>query len=96
MRKRSKYKPPVSYFYLARHLAKFMMRLSYHVGPVRKQMTNTQNMDISEMNTQKIPNLTVCSYDKRESKRIKPEKNLSRVCSTDEIESKVVIVNACS
>ena len=38
------------------------MRLNFHVGPVRTQMTNTQNMNISEMNTQNIYNLSVCYF----------------------------------
>ena len=49
--KRPKNEPTDSYFYLARHIVKFMMRLNSHVGPVRTKMTNTQNMNSSEMST---------------------------------------------
>ena len=47
------------------------MRLKLHVVPVRTQMTNMQNINISEMNTQKIPKLHVYSLYNSESKRIK-------------------------
>ena len=39
--KRSTNKPTDSYFYPQRQLAKCMMRLNSHVGPVRIQTTNT-------------------------------------------------------
>ena len=64
--KRSKHEPTNSYFYLARNLAKCTMRLNSHVGPLITQMTNTQKMKISEMSTQEIPNLHVCSSDESE------------------------------
>ena len=63
------------------------MRLNSHVVPVRMQMTNTQNMNIYEMNTQKIPNSHVCYLDKNESKRINMDEKLSQVCSTEASES---------
>ena len=72
------------------------MRLNYHVGPVRTQMMNTQNMNISEMSMHKIPNFNVCSSDKSESKITNADKTLSYVCSMDECELKNVTVNACS
>ena len=59
-------------------------------------MTNTKNMNNSEMRTQKIPNSRVCFSYESKSKRIDVEKSDSRVCSTDERESKRVIVNAYS
>ena len=43
------------------HIAKGMMRLNLHIGPVITQMTNTQNMNNYEMSTQKTRNLHVCS-----------------------------------
>ena len=66
------------------------------IFPVRIQMTNTQNMNNSEMSTQNIPNLRVCSFNKRESKRINEDERKLHICSTDQIESKRVIFNACS
>ena len=64
VRKRSKYVPTDSYFYIARHPDKCMTRLNLHVVPVRIKMTNTQRMNNSEMSTQNIPNFRVCSTDK--------------------------------
>ena len=60
VRKRSKNEPTDSYFYLSRHLDECIMIFNMRVGPVRTHMTNTQKMNISEMNTQKIPNYCVC------------------------------------
>ena len=51
MQKRSKHEPTKSYFYPGRQIANCMMRLNSYVGPVRMKMTNTQKMNISEMNT---------------------------------------------
>ena len=68
MWKRSKQDPTGSYFYMAIQLANCMMRINSHVGPVITKMTNTQNMNIYEMNTQKILNLHVCSSDESEKK----------------------------
>ena len=96
MRKRPKHEPTGSYFYLARHFAKCIMRLNFHFGPVRTHMTNTQKMNISEMNTQNIPTLHVCSLDDSESKSINMDKTLSHVCSTDKSESETIIDDACS
>ena len=64
--KRSKHEPTDSYFYLYRNLSKFMMRLNSHVSPVITQMTNTEKMNISEMNTQNIPNSHFCSLGESE------------------------------
>ena len=63
MRNRYKRVPTESYFYLARQLAKCMMRLNSHVVPIRTKTTNTRKMNSSEMITQKIPNSHVCSMD---------------------------------
>ena len=54
--KRSKNMPTESYFYPTRNLEKYMMIFNMCVGPVRTQMTNTQNMNNSEMSIQRIPN----------------------------------------
>ena len=40
-----------------------MMRLNSHVGPVRTKTTKMKKMNISEINTQNIPNYHVCSLD---------------------------------
>ena len=58
-----KYEPTDSYLYPAIQIANCMMRLNLYFGPVRTQITNTQKMNISEMNTQKISNFHVCSSD---------------------------------
>ena len=47
------------------------------------QMTNTQNMNISEMNTQNIPNSYVCYSEESESKSINTDERESHVCYTD-------------
>ena len=96
VRKRPKNEPTDSYSYLARQFSKCMMIINSHVGPVRIQTTNTQKMNISDMNTQKIPNLHVCSSDESEPKRINLDKTVSYLCSTDKSESKSVTVNASS
>ena len=64
-----------------------MMRLNLHIGPVKTKITSTQKMDISEMNTQQIPNFHVCSSDGSKSKRINADKTLSYVCSMDKRKS---------
>ena len=66
VRKRYQHMPNGSYFYLSRQLAKCTTRSNLCVGPVKTQMTNTQNMNNSEMGTQKIPNSNVCSLDESE------------------------------
>ena len=55
------------------------------VGPVRTQMTNTEKTNKSEMSTQNIPNLHVCSLDDSESKRINADKSDWYVYSTEKI-----------
>ena len=66
--RRPKHEPTDSYFYLARHLVKCMMRanvLSSHIYPVRTEMTGTKH----------IPTLHVCSMDERELKEFIFQKN---------------------
>ena len=73
-----------------------MIRLNSHVGPVRTQISNAQKMNHSEMSTQNIPNEYVYSlYDSGKKSRYADESE-SHVCSTNEKESKMVIVNPCS
>ena len=88
MRKRSKYEPTDSSFYLEIHINKCMMRHNSHAYPVRTQETNIQKMDIYEMNTQNILDLYVCSSDELKSKRINTDKTLLHVCYTEEIKPK--------
>ena len=45
MRKSSTHEPTHGYFYLARNIDMCKMRLNSHIGPVRTQSTNTQNMN---------------------------------------------------
>ena len=73
-----------------------MMRKNSHVGHVKTIKTNTQKMNISEMNTQNIPNYYVYSSDESKSKRINADKTLLHVYSTEERESTILMVNACS
>ena len=68
LRKRSKNEPTESKCYLARHLSKCMMRHNLHVGSVRTQMTNTQKINNSEINTQKIFSLHTYYLDNNKSK----------------------------
>ena len=70
--------------------------LKSHVGPVRKQRTNTHKMNIYENNTQKIPNLRVYSSEESESKMINADKTLLHVCSLDKSPLENFIFNACS
>ena len=53
------------------------------VCPLRMKMTNTQKMNCFETSTQNIPNLHVCSLESSESKRIKANKSLLHVYSTE-------------
>ena len=49
VQKRPKYEPTDSYFYLARQIAKCMMRadaLQSHIDPVRTEITGTQHINI--------------------------------------------------
>ena len=62
VQKSPNHEPTDSYFYLARHIAKCMMRvdvLNSHVDPVRKEMTGKQQIWISH----------ICDSYKKESKR---------------------------
>ena len=80
VRKSPKHEPTESYFYLSRQIDKCMMRsdaFNSHVDTVRTEITGMQQILISQ----------VCDLDKRKSKGIFAEKNLSQVCSTDERKS---------
>ena len=72
-----------------------MMRFNIRLGPVRTQITNTQKMNDSEMNTKNIRNLHVCSSYKSKLNMTKEDKRLLRVCSADKKKPKRVIDNAC-
>ena len=77
VRKMTNHKPTYSCVYLARQLAKCMMKadaLNLDINPVRKKMTDTQQIPISH----------VCSTDESKSKEFLVEKNLSQVYNTDE------------
>ena len=66
-----------------------MMRsyaFNFHVEPIRKEMTGTQQILISH----------VCDLDGSESKGNIADENLPQVCSTDEIKPESVIVNESS
>ena len=81
-KKRPKHETTDSYFYLARQLAKCMMRtggFNSHVYPLRTEMTD--------------PSSHVCSADEDESKRSTVNETLSHSCSTDKGKSKHIIVN---
>ena len=96
VRKRSKYVPTGSSFYLATQLVKCMMRFNERVGHVRTKMINTKNMNNSEMSTLSIPNFLIYSLEKSKSEGINAYRRLSHIYYTDEGKSKRVIVNACS
>ena len=89
VQKMHKHEPTVGYFYLGRNLAKCMMgadAINFHVDPVRMEMTGTQQILI----------LHFCkSYD-NESKQILADKKISQVCSTDQGDSEIVIVDKSS
>ena len=88
-KKRPKHKPTDSYFYPERHLSNCMMRsdaLNLHVYPVRTQMNGTQNILTSN----------VYSKYKSKLKKFLVDKTLSHICSMDEDESKIIIVEKCS
>ena len=77
---RTKHEPTDSYFYLARQIAKCIMRayaFNFHVEPVRTEITATQHIPVSH----------ICYSDKIKPKWIIADKNLSQVCSTDKIKS---------
>ena len=76
-KKRPKHEPTDSYFYLARHLVKWMMRadaLNSENYPLRTEMSGTKH----------IPTSHVCSTDKSELKEFLVDKKLLHICSTDE------------
>ena len=75
-KKRPKHGPTDRYFYLARQLAKFMMRAD---------ALNWQGYSgYTEMTA---PISHICSTDKDESKRIMVHKTLSQICSTNKASS---------
>ena len=68
--------------------AKCTMRadtLNAHVYPVRTETTATKQ----------IPTLHICSKEESELKQFLVDETLSQICSTDEDESKGIIVNKC-
>ena len=81
---RSKHIPNDSYLYLSRQIAKFMMRFNMRFFPVIMQMTNTQKMNNSDIITQNITNLHVCSLYESKSKWINADEIELHICSTDE------------
>ena len=86
VRNRPKHKPTDSYFYLARQLAKYMMRSNAFnslVELVRTEMTGMKQITI----------LNVCDLDERKPKEIFSDEKLSQVCSMDEGELESVIAN---
>ena len=79
---RPKYEPNDISFYLARQIAKYMMRsntLNWHNYVSYTEMT--------------APSLNINATDEDESKRIIVHEGLSQSCSTNESESKCNIVN---
>ena len=81
-KKSPKNEPTDSYFHLARHIAKFMMRsdiLNWHDHGGYTEITD--------------PSLNVNVTDEDESKGIIVHKTLSHSCSTDEGKSKRIIVH---
>ena len=89
MRKRPKYEPTDSYFYLARQLAKCTMiadALNLDIDPVRTEMTGTAHILVSH----------VFSTDARKIKEFLVTKTLLQICSTDENESKGIVVDEYS
>ena len=65
-----------NYLYLARQIAKCMMRsdaINVHVYPVRTEMTATKQ----------IPTSRVCSTDKSKLKEFSVNETLSQICYTE-------------
>ena len=60
--------------------------INFQVEPIRNEMNSTQQIPISH----------ICYLYKRESTGVTTDKNLSQVCSTDEVESERVIANKSS
>ena len=89
VQKRPNHEPTDSNFYLARYLAKCMIRagaFNLYVEPVRMEMTGIQQIAISH----------VCSSDENESKGIIVGKTISQVCSTDKNKPERGIANEFS
>ena len=89
VRKRTKKEPTNSYFYIAIHIAKSMMRtdtLNSHIDLVRTEMDGTQHITISH----------ICYKEEREPNEFLAVANLFQVCSTDEGESPSVITDEIS
>ena len=81
-KKRLKHEPTDSYFYVAIHITKCMMRadaLNSHGYPVRTKMTD--------------PSSHVCSTDESELREFPVSENLSQSCSTDGDKSKGITVH---
>ena len=81
-----KNEPTDYYFYLSRHIVKFMMRadaLNLNAYPVRTEMTGTKHILI----------LRVFYMDKSKSEELLVGKTLSQVCSTNKYKSKIIIVD---
>ena len=84
-----KHEPTESYFYPTRHISKHMMRsdaLNLHVYPVRTEITAMKQILISH----------VVSTKEKKFKEFLVKEILSQICSTDEDESKGIIVDKCS
>ena len=76
----TKHEPTDSYFYIAIHLAKCMIKandFNSYVDPVRVKITGKQHIQISH----------VCDSDEIKSKGIIVVKNILQVCSMNERES---------
>ena len=76
-RRRPKHERTESYFYLARQLAKCMMRadvINLHVYPVRTETAATKQIMISH----------ICSTYKSKLKELLVNKSLLQICSTEE------------
>ena len=88
-RRRPNNEPTDSYFYLARHIGKCMMIADAHNLDnylVKTKMTATKQ----------IPILHVCCKYEINLKEFIFDKNLSQIYSTDEDESKLILVDKCS
>ena len=88
-KKRPKHEPNDRYFYLARQLAKYMMRsdsLNLDDYPLQTEMTGTKQILTSHF----------CSTDNSELKELLVKETLSQICSTDKDKSKGIIVDECS
>ena len=75
-RRRSKHDTTDSYFYLAIHIVKCIMRsgaINLHIYPIRTEMTGMQQ----------LPVFDDCSTYKSKSEEFLVEKTLSQVCCTD-------------